>query len=264
MYKLVAADMDGTLLNEKHVLNKKTIEAIQKIKKLGIKLVLVSGRGFNKLKPFEDQLNIHDFAICLNGVNLYKGKKLISGQYMEDDVLYDVLSICEKDEVYPILFGDDEGVYVDKIIKDYSSIEPYIGEVKAVGKLSEFCRKNKIYKITVYGKHEKLVKVENEIRNRFKNNINVYFSLPQYLEVFSIKADKGKMLRKVAEHCNIKKEEIIAFGDWDNDIPMLKYAGLGIAMNNGSKATKEAAEYITKSNVENGVAYALEKFILNA
>ena len=81
--------------------------------------------------------------------------------------------------------------------------------------------------------------------------------------MFSSKVNKGKMLKKVAEYCNIKREEIIAIGDWDNDIPMLKYAGLGIAMDNGSKATKEAADYITKSNVEDGVAYALEKFILN-
>ncbi|OBR94325.1 MULTISPECIES: Cof-type HAD-IIB family hydrolase [Clostridium] len=263
MYKLVAADMDGTLLNEKHTLNKKTIDTIQKIKKLGVKLVLVSGRGFNKLKYFENELNIRDFAICLNGVNLYKDKELISGQHMEDDMLYDVLHICEGKDVYPILFGDDEKVYVDKIIENYSSIEPYIGEAKAVGELTKFCRHNKIYKITVFGEHEKLVKVENEVRNKFKYNINAYFSLPQYLEIFSSKVNKGKMLQKVAEYCNIKREEIIAIGDWDNDIPMLKYAGLGIAMDNGSKATKEAADYITKSNVEDGAAYALEKFILN-
>lgn len=263
MYKLVATDMDGTLLNEKHTLNKKTIDTIHKIKELGIKLVLVSGRGFNKLKPFEDELNIHDYAICLNGVNLYKDRKLISGQYMEDDMLYDVLRICEEKDVYSILFGDDEKVCVDKIIENYSSIEPYAGEAKAVGELSEFCRHNKIYKVTAFGEHEKLIKVENEVKNKFKDNINVLFSLPQYLEVFSSKVNKGKMLKKVAEYCNIKREEIIAIGDWDNDIPMLKYAGLGIAMDNGSKATKEAADYITKSNVEDGVAYALEKFILN-
>ncbi|MHC6180633.1 Cof-type HAD-IIB family hydrolase [Clostridium sp. JNZ X4-2] len=261
MYKLVSMDMDGTLLNEDHVLSKNTIDTVKKIKKLGVKVVLVSGRGINSLRDFADELDLDDFLICLNGANLYKREELISGEPIENEICSEIIHICEKNGIYIILF-DDAKVYIEKPT-DYMNLNAYIKKWNVVGKLSSFYNRQTMYKMVLLGDRKKLLKIKKEILDKFNDKINANFSLPNYLEIFSKNVDKGRMIKKVADHYNIKREQILSIGDWDNDMPMIKYAGFGIAMGNGCEALKSMADYVTKSNREDGAAYALEKFILN-
>ena len=261
MYKLVSMDMDGTLLNENHVLSKRTIEVVKKIQTLGIKVILVSGREFNGLKNFSNELGLEDFVICLNGANLYRKSKLILGEPIENKICSRIIHMSEKNNIYCILF-DEARVYIEKIT-DYMNLSDYIAHWNEVGKLSSFFGSQPMYKIVLVEDRAKLLTIREEILYEFGNKINANFSLPNYLEIFNKKVDKGKMLKRVAEDYGINREEILSIGDWDNDISMINYAGFGIAMDNGSDGLKAAADYITKSNREDGAAYALEKFILN-
>ncbi|HBC95855.1 MAG TPA: hypothetical protein DC034_03540 [Clostridium sp.] len=261
MYKLVSADMDGTLLNENHVLSEKTVEAVKKVRNLGLKVILVSGREFNGLKNFLKELNLDDFAICLNGANLYRKNKLILGEPVDNSVCSKIIHMAEENNIYCILF-DEKKVYVEKFT-DYMNLNDYIAYFRMVGKLSSFFRNQPMYKIVLMQDRNKLLKIRKKILDEFGDKINANFSLPNYLEIFSKKVDKGSMLEKVAEYYGIKQNEILSIGDWDNDISMIKYAGFGIAMGNGSTGLKSAADYITKSNREDGAAYALKKFILD-
>lgn len=261
MYKLISADMDGTLLNQNHVLSDKTVTTLKKVRELGIKVVLVSGREYNSLRFFMKQLGLENFTICLNGANLYRREKLVSGEPIEREICSEIIHLSEKNGVYVILF-DDKKVYVEKST-NYMNLGDYIEDWSAVGKLSSFYDNQTMYKIVLIEERKKLLKLKDILLDKFSHKINANFSLPNYLEIFSKKVDKGSMLKKVADHYGIKREDILAIGDWDNDIPMIKYAGFGIAMENGSRGLKSVADYITKSNREDGAAYAMEKFILS-
>lgn len=262
MVKLVALDMDGTLLDEEHLLRYEVIDTVKKVQNKGIKVVLVSGRDFKAMKPFLQVLGIQDLIIGMNGCKVYNNKgEVVFSESIEPYIGKEIIRLCERENKYSILFINGN-TYVSKA-SNYLEHEYYTGNAIESGQLSSFYKDNMVLdKIIIVDEHEKLLKMNNILDKDFHGKINCEFTLPIFLEIFSNKVNKGLMLERVAKYYNINREEIIAVGDWDNDIPMIEYAGLGIAMGNASKNLKEKADFITKSNQEDGAAYALKKFIL--
>lgn len=262
MFKLVALDMDGTLLDKKHLLRDEVIDAIKKVQEKGIKVVLVSGRDFKALKPFLRELNIQDLIIGMNGCKVYNNKgEVVFSESLEPSIGKEIIRFCEKEHKFNILFINGN-TYVSKS-NNYLGHEYYTGESIEVGQLSNFYKDNMLLdKIIVVDQHQQLLKIKEALDEDFLEKINIEFTLPMFLEMFSNKVNKGLMLERVAKYYNINREEILAIGDWDNDIPMIDYAGLGIAMGNASENLKKRAGFITKTNEEDGAAYALQKFIL--
>ena len=108
-----------------------------------------------------------------------------------------------------------------------------------------------------------LEKHTRELHEMYKEKLNFYFSLPYFVEIVHKEANKRNALENIALKFNIKREEIIAIGDNFNDMDMIEYAGLGVAMGNAPDYLKDAAEFVTHSNDEDGVRHVLERFILN-
>jgi len=265
MYKLVALDMDGTMLNGDRELSDRVKLAIQQVRKKGVKVVLSSGRNFNGIKRFIDKLGLDELVMNLNGALVYdsSGENLVFSESIDSKACKSVIEICEECGAFVILFIGKEA-YVDKYTKEAEFFENHDKvKVTPVGMLSKFYTNQPAAKLMMVGENVELQRIRTKIQSSLGDKTNVAFSLPYFLEVYSSKISKGLMLQKVAEYYGIKTEEVIAMGDGENDLSMIEYAGLGIAMGNAMESVKKRADFITKSNTEDGVAYALEKFILN-
>ena len=264
MYKLIAVDLDGTLLDENLRITDKVRNSIYEAKKMGIKVVIVSGRGYSGIKNISESLNLDDLIISLNGalVTDSRGDKIFFSENLNSDMAKKVICISEEMDITPFLFVEKE-VYTEKY---NDKVQMYIDNDKVnvnyVGKLSKFYSDQPAGKLLLIDKHDRLLDIREKIHEIYHDNINVTFSMSEFLEVYSSKVSKGVMLKKIADYYNIKKEEVIAIGDGENDISMIEYAGLGVVMGNAPGNVKEKADFITKPNSECGAACVIEKFIL--
>ena len=121
--------------------------------------------------------------------------------------------------------------------------------------------KNPIHKVLITGKPEYVARIIDEFKEPFGDSLSIYRSAPFFIEVMAQGIDKAASLDRLSKSLGIKQEEVIAFGDGYNDLSMIEYAGMGVAMNNAVDGVKERADYITLSNDEDGIAYALNKFL---
>jgi Cof subfamily protein (haloacid dehalogenase superfamily) len=265
LYRLVALDMDGTLLNPNRIINDRVKKAIADARKKGVKIILSSGRGFKGIEKFVKELELDELVISINGAAVTdgSGEKLIFSQHLEPEVSKRILQLQKEDGIFAVLFiGND--MYVDEL-NDKSVYFSNFEDVKLtpVANFLEFYKSQPIGKMLMIGEHEKLAVFKEKLLDELGRHINATFSLPHFLETYNINVNKGIMLHKVAEYYGIEMEEVIAMGDGENDISMIECAGLGVAMENAMEEVKLAADFITKSNAEDGVAYVIEKFILN-
>lgn len=261
MYELMALDIDGTLLNKKHEISDETVDAIKESMDRGIKVILVSGRDYLAAEPYIKKLGTKDLFLGLNGANTYDNKgNIIYSEYLDREIVEYIIEISEKEDIYIVLFiGKD--TYVDEI-STFMGIDNYVFNSLEVGKISGFYNGQDVTKILLVQKEENLKPIKEKLDLKYGTKINSQFSLPQFLEIFNGDINKGIALKRVCEEYNISKEKVMAIGDWDNDITMIEYAKLGVAMGNGSPNIKKVADFITKNNNENGAAYAINKFAL--
>lgn len=269
MYKLLALDMDGTLLNSKHQISIKNKEMVKKAREEGIKVVLLSGREPGSIKLYSAELGLDEVLSGFNGgiISDHKVEKIHLNHCLEEDLARKTIALAEKDNMCVVIFLLSEILISDDSDQRYSIFDKYvIIPVKEVGKLSDYLEINNLWtsinKILVSDENEtlKVFKTKLEIETDYK--MSLLFSLSFFLEVFSKDVSKGVALKQIAEHYGIKREEIIAIGDGENDISMIQYAGLGVAMENAPNNVKEFADYITLSNKEDGVSHVIEKYLL--
>lgn len=268
MYKLVALDMDGTLLKKDKTISEITIRAIAKAKQMGTKFVLATGRPISGIKSYLNVLNLNnenDYAISFNGAAIRKtkdksivGKKLLN----YDDLIY-LYKLSQKLNVNIHAFNGDECI-TPKFNKytQHDVVNNNI-QVKEVN-FYDFKDKNlNIFKIMFADDKEKLDDVQKKLSDEVYEKYTVQRTGRFFLEFMSKGVNKGEGIRKLSSSLGIKREEVICIGDALNDVDMIKFAGLGVAMGNAIDEVKKSADFVTKTNEEDGVAYAIEKFILN-
>lgn len=264
LYKLVALDMDGTLLNENKKINDRVKKAIADARKKGVKVILSSGRGFKGIEKYVKELQLDELVISLNGaiVTDASGEKLVFNNYMDPDVNRRIIELQKEYDIFSINFIGEK-MYVEELNEKAMYFATFEGvEVIAVGNMLEFYNAQPISKMLMIEKHEKFLVFKQKLIEELGEYVNATFSLPDFLEVYNINVNKGIVLHKIAEYYGLKREEVIAIGDGENDISMIQYAGLGVAMENAMDLVKNSADLIAKSNVEDGVALVIEKYIL--
>lgn len=274
MYKLVALDLDGTLLNSKKEIPSKTMEYLQKLSLKGTQIVPATGRfpaGFPK--QLRESKFIH-YAICLNGslvLDLYTNSAIYYAPVAIDtaEMLYD---FCKSEKLYiDVLTGSS--AFVDKesfsMVHTIPGVEPYLKMFletrKIVDNLSVYLKQNHIdpMKIQILTDNQnKKKQLIAELEGKFPQ-LNVTSSIPPNIEITSKKANKAIGLEVLSQYLNIKPEEIIAFGDEDNDCQMLNFAEVGVAMGNSNDRIKKEADYVTSSCDEEGVLSALQHFFIS-
>jgi len=268
--KLICIDVDGTLYNDDKNIPEENIKAIQKAHEKGIQIAITTGRMFNYGKLYGGLLGVPTLTIASNGAFVKYKDQILNHQSISSTDLPFMISavknsglfahfnawntlLCEGD------LGDGNGyVKANGLLPDGDRIEMIVTE-----DLEKSLRDTgNILKAIVFSKgdQEALLK----LRKVFENHptLQTVSSSKHNLEIFRKDVSKAVGIEKLMEHLGIRQEEVMAIGDEENDLPMISFAGLGIAMGNASQAVKEAASYITATNNEAGVAKAIEKFCL--
>lgn len=270
--KLICIDMDGTLLKDKKTVSEENLNSIKLAIKKGVKVVITTGRIYDCAKMYSEKIGLDTPIIASNGAFIgYKDKVIYNNPLKKEDILkflevtkkhglkayltanFGIISEEElaEDHVYKILnktLKDEEKVklIVSDNIKE--EIEKFDGEI-----LKGVCadKNNKV----------NLIKAREELES-LNNNMEIVSSWNDNFEVMRNGSTKGDAVRYLANYFGIDKEEVMCIGDSENDLSMIKYAGTGIAMGNASEDIKSVADYVTDTNVNDGVAKAINKFVL--
>lgn len=265
--KLVAIDLDDTLLNSGLQISAQSIEAIKQVQEKGIIVTLATGRMFVSALPYARQLETErDIPIITYQGALVKASnsgKVLYYRPLPMDKAIEIMKYFKKSKVHYQAYFNDQ-LCMESLTEeglDYSclaGVKPVI-----VKNLIDEAARQETCKILAVIENEKLLlDMELELRGIYTRDLYITRSKPYYLEIMDPQANKGDALRVIAEHYNIDRKEVLAIGDSYNDMAMIEWAGIGVAMGNARKSVMETADYITSSNEEEGVAEALYRFIL--
>ena len=264
VYKLIATDMDGTLLTSKDEISSETICAIKAAIDKGMIFTLSTGRPLQGVKKYIDQLGLDCPVITYNGAVIAHSKtgQILFSQDMDGAEAEKVYAKAMEKGVMFIVWSQNK-LYASEI-SDKTHFYEGITSTKAE-LLTDFDKvlQQGITKMLWYDDPEQLEKYICELKNENFQNTTFTKSRAYFLEFFSNKVSKAVAMEKLGEYYGISSEEMIAVGDQTNDLPMIEYAGLGVAMENAVDKVKSVADYITLSNNENGVADVINKFVLN-
>lgn len=268
MYKLIALDMDGTLLTTEKKISEKTKVAIKAAEAKGVKIVLASGRpllGINRSLEELELLKDDDYVLSFNGglVQNTKTGEIVSKVSLKGSDLKYIYEISRNLNINIHAFSAKDGLITPKN-SQYTEHEAEINGIDInIKDFNEIEDEEDIIKVMMIDPQEILDPAIEKLPGEIYEKYSVFKSSPFFLEFTHKEVDKGLGLKKLGEYLGIKKEEIIACGDAGNDLSMVKYAGLGVAMDNAVPEVKAAANFITGSNDEDGIAMVIEKFILN-
>ncbi len=264
-YKLIAADLDDTLLNDQLQVSSRNRRAFSLAQEKGLKVTIATGRMYRSALRVAADLDIKGPIITYQGA-LVKGAadgKIFFHRPVPLEFAKDVLAEGYKAGVHMNIYLDDQ-LYVDHLTEE---AQFYVNQAKVdvfeVGNLINFLNKEPT-KVLYMGESSMLDDLQKQLKERFKDELYITKSKPYYLEFMHPKATKMHGLAAVAKHFNILPEEIIAFGDSYNDIEMLEYAGLGVAMGNSPQDIKNVADLVTETNNNDGVADVIEKFVFGS
>lgn len=265
-YKLIAMDLDGTLNNDEKKITPRTREALMAAQSAGIRLALASARPSPGLRKERDVLCMRENGGVLMA---YNGGRIVDAA--TDRVLFEtcmpleaaqeVLRALEKLPVTPILDDGRQFYVTDRngYKVDYECRNNNMSCVE-VENLAEFLQFAPV-KILMSVDPAAIAGVQAQIAQLLPADLAVVQTAAFYLEVIPRAIDKGRGLVQICRALGLRPAEVIAFGDAENDIPMLRTAGVGVAMGNADAAVKAAADRVTRSNNEDGIAAALEELL---
>lgn len=288
MYKLVAIDLDGTLLNSYGEITKENAEAIKKVVNSGAKVVLTSGRANSAIENFACEIGADEYMISGNGAAIYdlQKKQTIYNRYMSKEKVLDTIQICEENSMYYNVYTEREIItkslnyntlyYYSENQKKSEDKQTKIDIVENIPNYIRQLQNKNFLKITVCDKDQSIfqsiittLKKDEQIdvldvshmsRKIVKYGEEEFPVEYYYTEITNKNVNKWTALEFLMNQYQIKPEEVMTIGDNINDVEMIKHAGLGIAMGNSSPRVKEMANEITDTNDENGVAKILQKY----
>lgn len=270
MYKMIVVDMDGTLLNDKKQVSDENRRALAKASQNGVKIVISTGRIFKSAQVYAKMIGIKTPIIASNGAYIREKDKdeVIYQKLMDKDKLYFIADTLQKAEMCPQLFTSDtiftpELVYFSKNYSKWNKSLPPDERVniQITKDLKDVIANNDVIKIVVGDKDSiKLRTVRKYLEDNLK--LSIASSAEYNFEIMEDGTSKGNAVKYLAGLFKIKRDEIICAGDNENDLSMIEYAGLGIAMGNAVQLLKDKADYITLTNEEDGIAAFINKFVL--
>ncbi len=290
MYKLIAIDLDGTLLNSYGNVSNIDKEQIKKAVEKGVEVVLTSGRVTNSVENIAREVGADKYLISGNGSTIFdfKENKPIYDRFIERNKVLQIIKLCEENSIYYNIYTDDMIIaqslnYNVLFYHSENSRKPEGKKtnINIVKNIYEYVKEKedlKISKITVCDESniifprilEKIKKIKNidvlEVahmsRKIIKSGTEEYNIKYYYSEISSQNVNKWSAIQFLINKLGIKEENVIAIGDNMNDISMIKNAGLGVAMENSAPVVKEIADIVTKNNNENGVGEVIKNYIL--
>lgn len=291
MYKLVAIDLDGTMLNQYGIITEKTKKAISKAQEKGVEVMIASGRAITSVKRFSKEINSNKYFISGNGAITYdiKNNKILYENILSKTKALKIIKICEENSIYYNVYTENGIIaknlsyntlyyYKDNLTKPDEN-RTHINIVENVYDYFEQ-REEKILKIMICDEHKtvfnsivrklkelseiEVLEVSHMSRKIIKQGTDEIALEYFYTEVSAKDVDKWNALEEIIGLMNISKEEVVTIGDNANDLKMITNAGLGVAMGESAPYVKQSANIIAPTNDEDGVAIILNKiFDLN-
>ena len=291
MYKLVAIDLDGTMLNQYGIITEKTKKAISKAQEKGVEVMIASGRAITSVKRFSKEINSNKYFISGNGAITYdiKNNKILFEYILSKTKALKIIKICEENSIYYNVYTENGIIaknlsyntlyyYKDNLTKPDEN-RTHINIVENVYDYFEQ-REEKILKIMICDEHKtvfnsivrklkelseiEVLEVSHMSRKIIKQGTDEIALEYFYTEVSAKDVDKWNALEEIIGLMNISKEEVVTIGDNANDLKMITNAGLGVAMGESAPYVKQSADIIAPTNDEDGVAIILNKiFDLN-
>lgn len=267
-YDLIALDLDGTLVRSDQSISLHTIDTLVRVQQMGVKVVIASGRPTFGTAHVADALHLEDYqgyVMSYNGGEIYNWgtKKRMHAQTL-DKTIIPYLYRCAQAHGMPIMTYIGKEVVSEVTDNEYicySSMRNRM-PIRQVDDFVATAQSTDIVKCIIVGEPSLLPALETEMQESLQGKAGVFRSEPFFLEIVPMGIDKAKGLGILLDKIGMPHEKLIAFGDGYNDIPMLQFAGLGVAMGNAKEEIKNAADMVAPSNNDDGVVNVLESLIL--
>lgn len=268
--EIVAIDLDGTLLDDNKQLSDKNIDTLNQIIKKGIKVMICTGRTLPSVKPIIDNLALNgeeEYLVLQNGAVIHQlpNYEIIDSSSISPDNRTEVIKVVSAIVDSPITFYDSETIYyLGSLPFSQRTIED--GRVLAsdikVSSKEEILSLDNVFKIAVIDEPNILDYLENQLPKKLNESVDIIRSQPFILEFVPKDINKATALQFLSKKLKFERSHIMAIGDQANDLEMIEFAGIGVAMNNAIPALKEKADMIKGNNNESGVAEILEDLLL--
>jgi Cof subfamily protein (haloacid dehalogenase superfamily) len=273
-YKLICIDMDGTLLNKQHKVSEASKEAIKKAHDKGVHIVISTGRMYVDAREYSDFVGVKSPVIASNGAIIKEKDRneVIYKSTLGEELNLKLLDVVFKHKLDPMFatpetsFGSS---FQSKLVIEYLKLKGVFNKnmifkyVRSRKQLESIVKREKdnIIKCEVISRNiQKIEGLKKELR-KFED-IEIACSTKYNIEITCKGVSKGRAVELLGSYYNIPREQIIAIGDSENDLSMIEYAGLGVAMGNAPEEIKQKADYVTDDNGSDGVAKAIERFVL--
>lgn len=265
-YRMLVLDLDDTLLTDDHKISQRNKEMLLKAQANGVKVVLASGRPTPSMLQFAKELELdryQSYIISFNGAVItdMSSNQQIFERMLTMDEVHSLHDFSLKHNVHIITYSN-KGI-ISESESEYITIEKQLTGLP-LNVVSSFKMEvdTPVVKCILLEDPERLKPVEQILKAQRKD-LSVAFSKPFFLEVMPKGIDKAASIEMLAKLLNIKQEQIIAVGNAGNDLTMIEYAGLGIWVDNVTPELRDRADFIVSSNMQDGVAEVVERFLLN-
>lgn len=259
-FDLLALDLDLTLLNDDHQISARNMAAVGRCRDLGVKVIITSGRMYRCTLPFVHMLALDTPVIAYNGAFIKEERSgnVLWHKHLDLAAAQSLVAYCAAEELNLNYYLDDS-LYIARM---NPWAELYAARTGAplhiVGDLSIFADRAPT-KALIVADPERILQLQEELSPRYAGQAYITISNIEYLEFMPLDANKGAALAVVADYYGIAREKVLAFGDANNDIPLIEWAGLGVAMDNARPGAKAVADRIAPRYDEDGVAIVLEE-----
>lgn len=257
MIKLIATDMDGTLLDENGHLPDGFVDILDRVKAKNIKLVAASGRPYYTLQTNFGPIGRHLSFICENGALVVDNNQIIYKNVLEKDIVQNIITEAKKVKANALVVCAPNCAYIENYSEEYlTEIKKYYSVINIVDDLSKV--EDDIIKISICN-----MEGTNDITNSsLKDILNIVATAEIWTDISNKGVNKGVALKQLMETDNISREETMVLGDYYNDIEMLAEAEYSFVMENAPEDMKQYGKYIAASNVEHGVLRAILEYAL--
>ncbi len=260
-YKLIAVDIDGTLLDSQNRLREETVQSIRKGVAKGLIFTISTGRPVQGIRDIIRMLDVKTSSITYNGAMIVSEKEeiLYSCTLKPEDAV-DIIRLGMERKV-TVTFWANNVLYADQINETSVSYSKISGLPPVRFDDYKKIAVEGITKILWISTPEIINRHQNDVGMYISDNVNFHTSRPMFLEFVDKTASKALAMQKLGDIYGISKDEMIAVGDGLNDMSMIEFAGLGVAMANSHPEILKIADYVTLSNDENGVGRVIDQFI---
>lgn len=264
-YKFIVMDMDDTLLTSNNQISEGTHAYLMEKQRQGMRIILASGRPTAGMMMHAESLKLKDyggFIVSYNGaiaIDTKNGKEILKQTIRKKDA-HEIIDYCRSQQFFSLTYINDEIIYDSD--HEYMNIESELTglPMKKVQDIKEAIT-DEVPKLMGVDYEKNISKAQSSLEGAFNESVATTISKPYFLEFMNVNVSKGKTLKTLFNQINVDASEVIAFGDSFNDLDMLQYAGIGVAMGNANETIRNIADIVTDDHDSDGIPKALDKIL---